>query len=97
MRLTENPSLRHVPGSRSLPAGDLVKDGRLLDADALREKLHAVAAHKAKHLTTSCGSGVTAAILSLALDLCGYENHALYDGSWAEWGARKDAPIARWA
>lgn len=87
----------HVPGSRSLAATDVVRDGCLLPEDELARKLREVAADKASHIVTSCGSGVTAAILSLALDVCGHESHALYDGSWSEWGGRKDAPVARWA
>jgi thiosulfate/3-mercaptopyruvate sulfurtransferase len=44
-------------------------------------------------IVTSCGSGVTAAILSLALEIAGAKQTALYDGSWSEWGARNDAPV----
>ena len=87
----------HIPGSRSLAATDVVRDGFLLSKDELSQKLREVAADKAAHIVTSCGSGVTAAILSLSLEVCGYENHALYDGSWSEWGGREDAPVARWA
>jgi thiosulfate/3-mercaptopyruvate sulfurtransferase len=45
-------------------------------------------------IVTSCGSGVTAAILSLALEVAGAKKTALYDGSWSDWGARADAPVA---
>lgn len=92
------PGLRrgHIPGSRSLPASDLIGKGRLLPADELRQQFDAVGLQHAGHVTTSCGSGVTAAILSLALESIGYRDHSLYDGSWADWGSHLDVPVARW-
>ncbi len=47
----------------------------------------------AKPVVTSCGSGVTAAVISLALDTIGHRQHMLYDGSWTEWGGRADTPV----
>lgn len=86
----------HMPGSRSLPAADLVRDGKLLPITALRAHFAERGVSADRHVTTTCGSGVTAAILSLALEAIGHDNHSLYDGSWAEWGARPDAVVARW-
>lgn len=86
----------HIPGSKPLPAMDLVSNGMLISKNALVEKLAVLGVDNSQHITTTCGSGVTAAILSLALETVGYENHSLYDGSWADWGAREDAPVARW-
>lgn len=86
----------HMPGSFSLPASDLVVDGNLLDIEQLKSKFFDLKISSDMHVTTSCGSGVTAAIISLALDSIGHKNHTLYDGSWAEWGAREDAPVIEW-
>ena len=85
----------HIPGSRNLPyARLLTPDGRLKP----REELEAVFAQAGLDLSrpviTSCGSGVSAAILSLALAELGHRRSAVYDGSWAEWGGRDDTPIA---
>jgi thiosulfate/3-mercaptopyruvate sulfurtransferase len=83
-----------IPGSLSVPQGDLIADGRLKDADALRGAFVAAGVDLAKPVVTSCGSGVNAATLNLALDMLGIPDAGLYDGSWTEWGARDDTAIA---
>lgn len=91
------PGLRagHIPGARNLPYGDLLRrDGTMKDAAELADAFEAAGVDLAKPVITSCGSGVTAAILNLALARIGKTDHALYDGSWAEWGSYDDLPIA---
>lgn len=85
----------HMPGSLSVPATDLVADGRLKSPDELRAAFAAAGVDAARPAITSCGSGVTAAILTLALTVLGRTDLRLYDGSWAEYGARADLPVAR--
>ncbi|PWG18699.1 3-mercaptopyruvate sulfurtransferase [Salibaculum griseiflavum] len=85
----------HIPGSRNLPFGELLKDdGTMKDTDALKAAFEAAGVDLKKPAITSCGSGVTAAILSLALERIGKTDHAVYDGSWSEWGMYDDLPIA---
>lgn len=84
----------HIPGSKNLPFGNLFKaDGTMKRGQALREVFEDAGVDLAKPVITSCGSGVTAAILSLGLEVLGHPRHALYDGSWSEWGLYDDLGI----
>ncbi|KIC37791.1 3-mercaptopyruvate sulfurtransferase [Leisingera sp. ANG-M7] len=85
----------HIPGSRNVPFGQVLNaDGTMKDADGIRAAFEAAGADLSKPAITSCGSGVTAAILSLALERIGKTDHSLYDGSWVEWGAFPTLPVA---
>lgn len=90
------PGLRggHIPGSRNLPYETLANpDGTLLPPDALRAAFVAAGVDLERPITTTCGSGVTASVLALALHLVGHRRVAVYDGSWTEWGGRTDTEI----
>jgi thiosulfate/3-mercaptopyruvate sulfurtransferase len=84
----------HVPGSFNVPSMDLIANGRLKDAKELRAAFASSGVDLDRPIVTSCGSGVNAATLNLALEILGVEDVALYDGSWTEWGARDDLEIA---
>ena len=84
----------HIPGARNLPYTELLaSDQTLLPPDALRARLAAAGVDGSRPVVTSCGTGVTAAILTLAMTLAGLPEGAVYDGSWAEWGGRADTPV----
>lgn len=84
----------HIPGSRNVHYRDLLNaDETMKDPDALKAVFVAAGVELDRPAITTCGSGVTAAILSLALERIGHRGHALYDGSWTEWGAFGDLPI----
>ncbi len=92
------PGLRsgHIPGAKNVPYSTLLNaDGTMKSPNALRATFEAAGVNLAKPAITSCGSGVTAAILSLALERIGHRNHALYDGSWAEWGMYDDLAVEK--
>ncbi len=84
----------HMPGARSLPAVSLSRDGSLLPLPELKAAVEAAGIDLAKPVVTSCGSGVTAAVLILALESLGHRDNKLYDGSWTEWGGLSDTPVA---
>lgn len=92
------PGLRggHIPGSRNLPYNGLIDSatGMMKPLDELRAAFSAAGVDLQKPVVTSCGSGVSAAVLTLALYRLGIENPALYDGSWSEWGLPDGPPAA---
>ncbi|MFF4262972.1 sulfurtransferase [Streptomyces virginiae] len=89
------PGLRggHMPGAVNLPFGELQDPhGRMRPAGELRAAFRALTGER-ERLYLSCGSGVTACVLALGADLAGYEEIAVYDGSWSEWGMPSDLPV----
>jgi thiosulfate/3-mercaptopyruvate sulfurtransferase len=86
----------HIPGSLSLPHLELLGgDGTLLPEPELRRRFAAAGVDLTRPIVTTCGSGVTASTVALALDELGRDDVAVYDGSWSEWGGRSDTPVER--
>jgi thiosulfate/3-mercaptopyruvate sulfurtransferase len=83
----------HMPGALNLPYDTLLEDGKLIAPHRIKAKFEQAGIDIEKPVVTTCGSGVTAAVLWFALDAVGKEPKSLYDGSWTEWASRGDLPI----
>ncbi|MBY5400295.1 3-mercaptopyruvate sulfurtransferase [Rhizobium leguminosarum] len=83
----------HMPGARSLPSGVFASQGRFKSLPELKQTIEDAGIDLSKPVVTSCGSGITAAIITLALESLGHRDNKLYDGSWSEWGSHDDTPI----
>ncbi len=84
----------HIPGSRNLPfAGILREGGELEEAPVIRRAFLEAGVDPERPVVTTCGSGITACILALGLAAIEAPDVAVYDGSWSDWGSRKDAPV----
>jgi thiosulfate/3-mercaptopyruvate sulfurtransferase len=83
----------HMPGAYNVPYSTLSENGVLKSKEELRKAIEDAGIDLSKPVITSCGSGVTAAVITLALETLGHTDNRLYDGSWAEWGSLPDTPV----
>lgn len=85
----------HIPGSLNLPYEQLFEtaQGTLLQAEALQQTFATVGLDVSQPVMTSCGTGISGAVLALGLHVIGNRETAVYDGSWTEWGGRADTPV----
>ena len=84
-----------MPGAKNVHYESVLDHGRMRPPDEVRQAFQKAGVDLSSPIITSCGSGVTAATLLLALAQLGKEDVRLYDGSWSEWGARPEAPVVR--
>lgn len=83
----------HMPGAMNVPASMLSENGSFLPKDRLRKMIEGAGLDLSRPIVTSCGSGITAAAITLALESLGHKDNRLYDGSWTEWGSLSDTPV----
>ena len=85
----------HMPGATSIPYTELVEDGRIKPVEQLHKVFEARGVDLKQPITTTCGSGVTAAVIALGLEIAGADHVSLYDGSWAEYAQHREAVIEK--
>eukprot|EP00898_Chlorokybus_atmophyticus_P005769 jgi/Chlat1/6193/Chrsp427S05727 len=83
----------HMPGSKNVPFSEVLQEGRLKSIDDCAAAFKKAGVDLERPIVTTCGTGVTAAVLALALNQLGHKDFSLYDGSWTEWGGRSDTPV----
>ena len=82
-----------MPGAINVPWDAVIENGVMRTADSLREVFSGAGVDLSRPIITTCGSGISASVLALALAVLGRGDVAVYDGSWTEWGSRTDTPV----